>query len=82
MKKAALAPQAEPAEPGAVRYFIVSGSATGGVRVTEDTALSLAAVWCCIKVISEDIACLPWDVFRSAPAADATRSATTTSSGC
>lgn len=38
-----------------------------GVRVDEETALTLGAVWACVRVISETIAGLPWGVFQKMP---------------
>ncbi|MFQ5949877.1 MAG: phage portal protein, partial [Nitrospiria bacterium] len=35
-----------------------------GVRVNPDTAMNLAAVYACVKVISEDLASLPLKVYR------------------
>lgn len=35
-----------------------------GIKVCEDTALNYSAVFACVKVISESIACLPWQVFK------------------
>ena len=64
---AALAPQTETADPGLFRVFLLPLSSTGGIRITEESALSLAAAWCCFKVITEDIACFPWDVVRKRP---------------
>ena len=40
------------------------GRSSSGVVVTEEVALQLSTLWACIKVISEDIAGLPWHVFR------------------
>ena len=67
-KPQTLAPRTEPTDqPGALRVVWLSRAQTGGVSVTEDTALRLAAVWACVKVISEDIACLGWPVLRELP---------------
>lgn len=38
---------------------------TAGVRVNEETAMSLGAVWACVRVISESLAGLPWIVQRN-----------------
>jgi HK97 family phage portal protein len=35
-----------------------------GVVVNQDTALTNAAVWACVRVISETVAALPWHVYR------------------
>jgi HK97 family phage portal protein len=39
-------------------------SSKTGIDVTEDLALTYAAVWACVRVISEDIASLPLHVYR------------------
>jgi HK97 family phage portal protein len=60
-KSQALAPRTKKAEPEvAPRHVYVFRNA--GVKVNEDTALTLGAVFACVKVISEDIAGLPWRV--------------------
>lgn len=38
-----------------------------GERVNERNALQLSAVWACVRVISENIASLPLDVYRNRP---------------
>lgn len=48
--------------PGEARVYV--GQNQAGVRVTEDTALTYAAVWACVRVISETMAALPWHVYR------------------
>ena len=40
------------------------GQSSAGVTISEEVALQLSTVWACIKVISEDVAVLPWHVFR------------------
>lgn len=35
-----------------------------GQRVDEDRALRYSAIWACVRVISESIAVLPWQLFR------------------
>jgi len=51
-----------PKEPG---VFLSLGSTTAGIPVrSEEDALSFSAVWACIRVISETIACLPWHVME------------------
>lgn len=65
-KARTLAPRTQKEQnPGEHRVVFLTRSATGGVAVTEDTALRLAAVWSCVKVISEDVGGLPWRVRRS-----------------
>ena len=61
----ALAPKAAPALPGErPPQIVMVPQRTAGVRVNEDTALTLGAVWACVRVIAEDIAGLPWHVFE------------------
>jgi len=38
-----------------------------GVTVNEDTAFSCSAYWCCVRVISETIAQMPWRVHQRTP---------------
>lgn len=45
-----------------LRAFVSQRQA--GVLVTEDTALTFAAVWACVSVISRTMAALPWQVFE------------------
>lgn len=62
-KPRALAPKTKKPEPGSERgSFGLMMQRQAGVRVNEDTALTLGAVFACVKVISEDIAGLPWHV--------------------
>ena len=49
--------------PGQTRWIILPQQ-LGGVAVTEDTAIQLAAVWGCVSWISKSIASSDWDVFR------------------
>lgn len=58
---AALAPRTGLAEPE-TQPRVVYVQRNAGVRVTEDTALTLGAVFACVRLISEDIAGLPWHV--------------------
>lgn len=44
------------------RIFI--GSRQAGVSVTEDTAQAYSAVGACVRIISETLASLPWQVYR------------------
>jgi HK97 family phage portal protein len=43
------------------------GSTASGVSVNETTALTLSAVWACVRVISETIGSLPWFVYNRLP---------------
>lgn len=63
---AALAPTHDAQQPSGLRV-IYSPRAPSGVRVDEDTALTFAAVWGCIRCISEDVAALPLGVYRKRP---------------
>jgi HK97 family phage portal protein len=56
--------------PGETR-FVFFPSSVGGVRVTEDTAAQVAAVWACAGWIGKMIAASNWAVFLEA--ADGTR---------
>jgi HK97 family phage portal protein len=40
------------------------GSTSAGVSVSESSALTLSAVWACVRVISETIGSLPWMTYR------------------
>lgn len=42
-------------------------STSAGVTVSETTALTLSAVWACVRVISETIGSLPWFTYRRTP---------------
>lgn len=55
----------QPGERGPNALWISMRQA--GVVVNEDTALTLAAVWACVRVIAETIASLPWQVYRAMP---------------
>lgn len=68
-KKETLRPSSRPADPpgGSGPNVLLLPQRQAGVRVTEFTALSLGAVWGCVRVISEDLAKLPWGVFRKTP---------------
>lgn len=63
-RKRALAPQTQPRDPERQHIYILPPAATSGVRVNEDTALTLGAVWACVRVITESLAGLPWLVYR------------------
>lgn len=58
-----LAPETDPAWPAGLRVAWLPRPA--GVRMDEDTALTISAVWSAVRFISEAIAALPWHVFRS-----------------
>jgi HK97 family phage portal protein len=60
-----LAPSADKSDPARnPSGIIVLPQRTGGVRVTEETALTLGAFWACVRVITETLAGLPWGVCR------------------
>lgn len=45
--------------------FLLGGSATAsGETVTEFTALEISTVWACVRVIANEIATMPWPVYR------------------
>jgi HK97 family phage portal protein len=52
-------------KPGEPRIYLPIRQA--GVTVNEDTALTYSAVWACVKVISEAIAALPWNIYQVVP---------------
>ena len=54
--------RAQPADPSP-RFVPVSPMAAG-VPVTQDSALTLATVFACVRAIAEDIAGLPWQGLR------------------
>lgn len=58
-----LKPKTDKRQPRSSFSFI-SPVRPAGVRVTEDTALTLGAVFACVRLISEDIAGMPWRVFE------------------
>ncbi len=49
-------------------YHPVAGPTAAGVTVASDTAMRLAAVYACVKILAEDIAKLPLIVYRHTPA--------------
>lgn len=49
-----------------VEWLSGEPSATG-VRVSPEGALKLSAVWACVRLISEDVASLPFKVYRRLP---------------
>jgi len=46
------------------------GGRQAGEYVNADTAMQVAAVWACVRVISETIAALPWHVLEKVPQAN------------
>ncbi len=54
-------------EPDIFRIPHVIGRARAGVRVDPDLALTYSAVWACVRIIGETMACLPWHVMRNRP---------------
>lgn len=64
-RKQSLTPKTKPADPEiAPNNITVLPVRQAGVYVNEDTALTLGAVWACVRVISESLAGLPWNPFR------------------
>lgn len=53
-------------KPGESRVYVPFRQA--GVVVNEDTAMTFAAVWACVSVISRTVAALPWGVYQKTPA--------------
>lgn len=51
--------------PTTQRVYI--GQSQAGVIVNEDTALTFAALWACVRVISQTVAALPWGVYEKTP---------------
>lgn len=41
-----------------------SGRTFAGVRITPDTAVTLPAVWACLRYLSQTVAVMPWHVLR------------------
>lgn len=61
-------PRAETASDALIRAMRGGGGVTkSGARVTEDSALSVADVYKCVRVIAEDIAKLPLILYRRLP---------------
>jgi HK97 family phage portal protein len=46
---------------------LLSGGTVAGVSVTPNSAMKLAAVWACVRVISESIARMPFIVYERTP---------------
>lgn len=57
-----LAPETTPNEPDG--RLVLLPNRISGVRVDEDTAMTLGAVFACVRLIAEDIAGLPMRVFE------------------
>jgi len=53
--------------PGGYFYGGIGGKTRSGAKVSEFSAMQLAVVWCCIKVIAEDIASLPLHLYKRLP---------------
>mgnify|MGYP001289321495 CR=1 FL=1 len=54
--------------PGGYFYGSANGGKTrSGSRVSEFNAIQLEIVWCCIKILSEDIASLPLHLYKRLP---------------
>lgn len=60
----ALRRSAEPRRPDADR-LPHTGKTLAGVYVTPDTAVQVAAVWACLRFLSQTVAMLPWNVMAS-----------------
>lgn len=60
----ALRRAAEPRQPD-VERLNWQGKTLAGVYVTPDTAVQVAAVWACLRYLSQTVAMLPWNVVRS-----------------
>ena len=58
-----LAPETAKQEPQ-ITYLYLPATQTGGVRVTPELALTIPTVWDCVKIISEDLAKIPFNVYR------------------
>ncbi len=57
-------PSVSLADPGAWFVNLFGGQAESGVNVNKETALSISAVWRAIKILSEGVASLKWDVIE------------------
>lgn len=49
------------------RFIYLGTGETAGVRVDEDSAMRQAAVYACVRVISQSIASLPWHLWKRRP---------------
>jgi HK97 family phage portal protein len=61
------------AKQNPVRPSNAWGARQAGEWVDADSALAIAAVWGCVRVISETIAALPWQVIEKIPTRTGTR---------
>lgn len=61
-------------EPGR-RLIDTAGRSSAGVTVTDDTAMRLATVQACVRVISEDVGALPLNMYRRLPGGGKDRAA-------
>lgn len=57
----------------------ISGGARtlAGVAITPDTAVTIAAVWACLRYLSQTVAVLPWHVMKDGPKGSAIQSKNT-----
>lgn len=55
---------AQPGHSGGWRYLFIPARTQAGVSVDHDNALTYAAVWACVRIISETIAMLPCHVYE------------------
>ena len=70
----AMARRTDPANPQHGRNQIVYSSLPiAGVNVSNHTALCIASVWECVRIISETLAMLPWRVFEMTNEGSSTR---------
>jgi len=46
----------------ATSRIFFAGKTRAGVRITGDNALTISAVWACIRFLSQSIAALPWNI--------------------
>ncbi len=51
-------------QPGGFFYGGTGVKTKSGARISEMNAMQLAVVWCCIKILAEDSASLPLQLFR------------------
>src|SRR5688500_14222509 len=64
-KAQVLAKQTGPSEVSdGAPQFIYLPSRNAGIRVTEESAMTLGAVWACVRVISESLAGLPMPALK------------------
>lgn len=59
-----LAPNTAPGDPAERQNSTVIYEKQAGVKVTQDTALTLGSLWACVRYIAGSLACLPWNVFK------------------